>query len=621
MHLTAEQSPAVVAATSAPRCLKATLRALLLAPRLDAPGAPGLPHHPRQLDQPDLPALLREIRRWSLVESGPTLRVMKALLREPAVRQRRPARLLLLYFSCAQRIICRQSQTATESGTQRALALALALGDPGQICLSRIRCVGRYAARGQLALALDEISVLLPQFVALRDVSGVVITLTALANTCCELGWHDRMLEVARMARLVVRSVGRVVRPAQLGFALDELEHTLLWALDAKMSGRSGALAAALAKLQPTLCHARQALAAARAHQFSEALGHMEPLIAWLDGSADSHNDNRQPDADVARALAGPGTETHMKFGLRQLAVALACVDRGQDARALPVLQACLLRSTPGEFIVRIAVLATQAAALSRLGQWQAAYQSLQNADAVRAQRRDEAVHSRLGALLGRLQRDNLLAIGFVGHDLRSPLAAIRTLVDGPPAQRDRALDRIRVLATDALQYTDDYLRYAELQLIDAGSFSAVDLQEVLGDVIDEVRLAAPSAALQIDEAYGAAQPQVHAHFPTVRRIFANLLNNAVQASGEHGHIEVQVSVDGNDAVVAVHDNGPGFAHHLLPALFDDLVPKAHAGAQGHGLGLRFVTRAVHALGGTLFASNREQGGASVYVALPLAAG
>jgi CheY-like chemotaxis protein len=71
----------------------------------------------------------------------------------------------------------------------------------------------------------------------------------------------------------------------------------------------------------------------------------------------------------------------------------------------------------------------------------------------------------------------------------------------------------------------------------------------------------------------------------SLRRILANLLTNAMQASPEGGQLDVRAErTDDDQLVISVQDNGPGIPEHLLPRLFS---PGATAGkSDGHGIGL-----------------------------------
>ena len=103
----------------------------------------------------------------------------------------------------------------------------------------------------------------------------------------------------------------------------------------------------------------------------------------------------------------------------------------------------------------------------------------------------------------------------------------------------------------------------------------------------------------------------------------AILIDNATKYAGEAGRIVVRVEACGPETAVRVLDEGPGLPLPGSEAVFRlfHRGPSADAQRSGTGIGL-FVARAiVEAMGGRIWAENREGGGADVGFALPVADG
>ena len=100
-----------------------------------------------------------------------------------------------------------------------------------------------------------------------------------------------------------------------------------------------------------------------------------------------------------------------------------------------------------------------------------------------------------------------------------------------------------------------------------------------------------------------------------VDRAIGNLVGNAIKFSD--GPVEVHVS----DGRVEVRDRGPGFTAEDLPHVFDRFYRALRdRGRPGSGLGLAIVRETAVSNGGTVWASNRDGGGAVVGFSLPIAA-
>jgi len=105
---------------------------------------------------------------------------------------------------------------------------------------------------------------------------------------------------------------------------------------------------------------------------------------------------------------------------------------------------------------------------------------------------------------------------------------------------------------------------------------------------------------------------------PRMAQVFDNLIANAIQHSRPGGVVSISAEVtgDGRWARIAVEDQGSGFREDDLPRLFEPFFTRRRGGT---GLGLSIVHRILDEHGGTVVASNREGGGASMVVTLPIA--
>ena len=102
-------------------------------------------------------------------------------------------------------------------------------------------------------------------------------------------------------------------------------------------------------------------------------------------------------------------------------------------------------------------------------------------------------------------------------------------------------------------------------------------------------------------------------------QVFVNLLRNALNAiATSSGRIEVHSRRQQRRIVITVEDNGQGIAADVLPDIFDAFVT-TRLDARGTGLGLTVAAGIITQHGGTIAASNRAEGGASLEVSLPAA--
>ena len=203
--------------------------------------------------------------------------------------------------------------------------------------------------------------------------------------------------------------------------------------------------------------------------------------------------------------------------------------------------------------------------------------------------------------------RRNFLAA--LGHDLRTPLAAMRATVEAledglapDPARYLRAMQS----DLDAMNHLVDDLFL--LATIEAGKLEVtrepVDLAELADDSIEALQPMAGRKAVRLRlEADGSVT--VLGGPAALGRVIRNLVDNAIRYAPADTDVVVRVS-NGAGALVEVEDAGPGFPPDLLDSAFEGFVtgdPARARAAGGAGLGLAIAHGVVTAHGGEIWAA------------------
>ncbi len=147
------------------------------------------------------------------------------------------------------------------------------------------------------------------------------------------------------------------------------------------------------------------------------------------------------------------------------------------------------------------------------------------------------------------------------------------------------------------------------------------DPAHALRAAVDLTRHSMQLSRIQVSIRTDGELPQVTGHVGKFEQVLVNLLNNA----RDEGATVIELSAgairrDGRDLLrVAIEDNGPGIAPHVLPKLFNAFITTKPRG-KGTGLGLRICRRIVEEMRGQISAANRAQGGACFEILLPPAA-
>jgi two-component system sensor histidine kinase KdpD len=218
--------------------------------------------------------------------------------------------------------------------------------------------------------------------------------------------------------------------------------------------------------------------------------------------------------------------------------------------------------------------------------------------------------------------RSALLAA--VGHDLRRPLAAATAAVTSLQSTEITlsASDRAELLDTadeslgDLATLVTDLLDVSRLQAGVLGvTLEAVAIEEVVGDVLDELHLAPGTVQLELGETRAvSADPAL------LQRVLVNLLANALRYSPADAAPVIATSEFGDRVQLRVIDSGPGVPEARREEMF---VPFQRLGdvdnTAGVGLGLALAKGFVEGMGGTLEAEDTPGGGLTMVVELEAA--
>ena len=228
-----------------------------------------------------------------------------------------------------------------------------------------------------------------------------------------------------------------------------------------------------------------------------------------------------------------------------------------------------------------------------------------------------------------RLRRE---LVANVGHDLRTPLAALRVTLDEAerfssedrPADVAAALGAARRQAEGAADLVSDLFELSVLDRPDQSlRLGPVPLGELVLDVGRRHRPAFEAAGVAFEVDAPAGLPVVEADGARLVRALSNLLDNARRHTPPGGTVRLSARAASGAALVEVADTGGGIAPDALPHVFERYYRGAGARTRGGGTGLGLaIARAVaQAHGGTLAVESEVGEGATFRLALPRGVG
>ena len=199
--------------------------------------------------------------------------------------------------------------------------------------------------------------------------------------------------------------------------------------------------------------------------------------------------------------------------------------------------------------------------------------------------------------------------LGAIGHDLKTPLAALRVRVES--VEDDTARARMVGIIEDITRTLDEILLLARLGRSDRPA-ERTDLYALLVSVVEEFEDMGEPVVLLEGERVAAP-----VHLTWAKRAVRNLISNALRYGGS---AEIALTRDDGEAVIAVEDNGPGIPDDRIAEMLEPFTrgeASRNRATGGAGLGLTIARAIAEQHGGRLVLRNRTQGGLRAELRIP----
>jgi len=219
-------------------------------------------------------------------------------------------------------------------------------------------------------------------------------------------------------------------------------------------------------------------------------------------------------------------------------------------------------------------------------------------------------------------------SVATVAHELRTPLASMRLLVDTlregrcrTEEQRREYLDLIAAENLRLSRLTDNFLTHSRLDRGQhAFTFAPVALRGVIDQAVSALRakLNAPGCDFTLDIV--EPLPDLTADHDGLLTVLTNLLENALKYTDDEKRISLRARATSNTVVFTVTDNGVGLTRTERKRIFEPFFQtdqKLTRAREGCGLGLAIVREIVTAHGGAIDVESEPGNGSAFMVTLP----
>jgi signal transduction histidine kinase len=208
-----------------------------------------------------------------------------------------------------------------------------------------------------------------------------------------------------------------------------------------------------------------------------------------------------------------------------------------------------------------------------------------------------------------------------VGHDLRNPLQVIintlylaRLKLKQIPPQLDK--EEIEEIYSKI----ESQVLYMDKIVTDLQDFSRpitlkpfkTDLKELIENVLSSISV---PENVKVSLTSNQKKPVIRIDPSSIKRVFYNLILNALQAMPDGGNLTLTINLTDENAAITVEDTGVGISEESKSRIFE---PFFTTKAQGQGLGLSICKKFVEANSGSIEVQSEEGKGTIFKVTLPI---
>ena len=217
--------------------------------------------------------------------------------------------------------------------------------------------------------------------------------------------------------------------------------------------------------------------------------------------------------------------------------------------------------------------------------------------------------------------------IGNISHDLRTPIAGIKamveTLQDTAIDDKQVALDFLTRINGEVDRLTQMVTELTELSHIETGKAELrrvpTNLNYLIEEVVGQMRPQAESKPVTITTDFNSNLPVIKVDKDRIRQTLTNLVHNAIKFNNPGGKVTITTTFDNESAIVSMSDTGIGISKEDLPHIFERFYKADKARSQGgSGLGLAIAKHTIQAHGGNISVKSEEGKGTTITFDLPL---
>lgn len=234
---------------------------------------------------------------------------------------------------------------------------------------------------------------------------------------------------------------------------------------------------------------------------------------------------------------------------------------------------------------------------------------------------RDETRSRKLKSQVAQIEKMSAIGqlAGHIAHELNNPLTGVRSLTQvllsdmSDEDQVAKDLHEVEKASIRCQSIINNLMDFSQGGI--ENKVEVVDLNEIVHKTLPLLKSAIGRLRNDIELSDESINVRVEPHL--MQQVIFNLINNACQAVGAQGQVQIRTGRDGKKAFFEASDNGPGIPKELQTKIFEPFFTTKAEG-EGTGLGLSLSREFVRQFGGEIECESQPGRGTQFRVYLPL---
>lgn len=226
--------------------------------------------------------------------------------------------------------------------------------------------------------------------------------------------------------------------------------------------------------------------------------------------------------------------------------------------------------------------------------------------------------------------RQKMQFFRFASHELKSPIVAIKTSLDGvlktfSGTMDEKAINLLSRSSQRSGQMLEIIKELLELSvnraLLQTKELELVNINDILNKITDAAALHAELKKIRLKIDLIDTDTRLKGKKEDFEKIFANIISNAVRYTPDEGTVAVKSRISGSDFVFEVSDTGIGISERDITNIFGEFFRSENAKKMvnyGTGLGLSLVKQIVENYRGSITVKSEISRGSKFTIRLPL---